>query len=109
MSHPFYTDNVDEVFLDQVRTTEVDVQVPTMIHDFLNIGSIVISFDRPSHDKMFVISNISNPRRLGFHIADALEVLMQSTPVWFNRQKTNDISKYSEDFVTTHPGIEVRI
>lgn len=58
---PLFKDEVCEVLLDQVRCTEVDVTMKGAIREFLNIGDVNITFDRPTHQEEFIFANIKNP------------------------------------------------
>lgn len=88
---PMYWDRVDDVFLDQVRTTEVDIEVPNLLFELLHIGNVTISFDRPSHDKSFVLRDIYHPHTVGNFLGLALEAHMESSPVWFKKDKKNQL------------------
>jgi len=94
---PFFADTIDNVFLDQVRTTEVDTIIPSFIHELLDIGSVTVAFDRPSHDEVYTLSNIKDPRETAKFLADALEDLMRPASVWFNHERGNEITKFTED------------
>ena len=94
---PFFSDTIDNVFLDQVRTTEVDTIIPSFMHELLDIGSVTVAFDRPSHDEVYTLSNIKNPRETAKFLADALENLMRPASVWFNHVGSNEITKFTED------------
>lgn len=94
---PFYSDIVNDVFLDQVRTTEVDANVNNFIEEILNLGDVTIAFDRPSHDELFVMRSIADPCETAMKLGDALEVVMHSSPVWFKREAYPDQVRFSED------------
>ena len=94
---PFFSDTIDNVFLDQVRTTEVDTVIPSFIHELLDIGSVTVAFDRPSHDEVYTLSNIKDPRETARFLADSLENLMRPAPVWFGPEKSTDVIKFTED------------
>lgn len=94
---PFFYDVINDIFLDQVRTTEVDVKIPNFIFELLNIGDVVISFDRPSHDAIFVLKSISDPYSVGMCLGDTLEEMMKSTSVWFKRGEMPEHIKFTED------------
>lgn len=100
---PFFWDKIDDVFLDQVRTTEVDIKINNIFQELFNIGDVIISFDRPSHDKLFILSNIHYPRQIGMLLGNELEANMQTSPVWFKQNKSNELI-HSEDIGTSHPG-----
>lgn len=59
----------NEVLLDQVRCTEVDVQTNGLLNELLDKGDVVITFDRPTHQEEFKITNIYQPT----HLATLLE------------------------------------
>jgi hypothetical protein len=80
---PFFTDTINDVFLDQVRTTEVDVRMNGIVNEVLNMGDVVIAFDRASHDKEFILKDIKDPRNTGNLIGDELKSIMYATPIWF--------------------------
>ena len=94
---PFFSDTIDDVFLDQVRTTEVDTVIPSFIHELLDIGSVTVAFDRPSHDEVYTLANIKDPRETASFLADSLEGLMRPAPVWFSPEKSTDVIKFTED------------
>ncbi len=81
---PIFSHVINNVFLDQVRTTEIDIKINGFIQELLDIGDVVIVFDRPSHEETFIFQNVKNPRETGIFIADALESIMHDTPIWFH-------------------------
>lgn len=80
---PFYFNDIHNVLLDQVRITEVDIDVKSVVHDLLNVGIIVISFDRPSLDNTINMKNILNARTIGPQLSDTLESIMTNKSIWF--------------------------
>src|SRR5258708_4129457 len=70
---PSSSNVINEVFLDQVRTTEVDTKINNFFGELINLGDVKISFDRPSHDEVFLIKNIYNPTTTGIYLGDLLE------------------------------------
>lgn len=96
-SVPFFGEYIDDLFLDQVRTTEVDAKIPSFFHELLNMGNVTVGFDRPSHDKVFALFNISKPRQTAMYLSDALEELMKPSQVWFQEGKPNEHVRISED------------
>lgn len=86
---PMFSQVINDVFLDQVRTTEIDIKIDNFVNEFLDVGDVVIEFDRPSHDERFTLKDIKSPRRTGILIADALESIMHQIPVWFHPRDIN--------------------
>lgn len=62
----------NEVLLDQVRCTEVDMQRGGFIHEILDFGTVRITFDRPTHQQEFVLSNIKSHRKIGVLLSNML-------------------------------------
>ena len=102
---PFYSDVVNDVFLDQVRTTEVDANIGNFMEEILNMGDVTIAFDRPSHDQLFVMRSITNPRETAMKLGDCLEVIMNSSPVWFKRETHPEHLKFTEDIYPNKLGV----
>lgn len=99
---PFFSDTMYDVLLDQVRVTEIDVRVGSILHEFIDMGDVVIIFDRPSHEEKFILHAIQNPRQIGIFLCDALELMMHEMPVWFMPRKTNDLFRITEDIFPDH-------
>lgn len=98
---PMFTDSINDVFLDQVRTTEVDAKKNGILNEILNVGDVAIAFDRPSHDKEFILENISNPRETGNLISSELKSMMHATPIWFQPRK--EFQNSDEKLFYNHP------
>lgn len=97
---PIFSQVINDVFLDQVRTTEIDIKINNFIHEFFDVGDVVISFDRPSHEETFTLKDIKNPRDTGIFIADAIESIMHETPVWFHPRDMSNVVMQTEDTIT---------
>ena len=76
---PLYSKVIYEVLLDQVRCTEVDVQAAGLSKELFNVGTVLITFDRPTNEKIFTLEFIGEPRRAAMHLGDV-----------FGMQKTTD-------------------
>lgn len=97
---PIFSHVINDVFLDQVRTTEIDINVSGVINEFVNVGDVVILFDRPSHEETMVLRNIEDPRGTGILISDALENIMHNTPIWFQPREPHNAVKFNEEVYT---------
>lgn len=93
---PMFTDRINEVLLDQVRTTEISVRMPGMLYELFDMGDVNIAFDRPSHEQEFVIDNISYPNWVGSILSKELQSIMHESPVWFQPRNNHHIN-YNED------------
>lgn len=81
---PLLSHNINEVLLDQVRCTEIDVQTKGIIHELFDMGDVIITFDRPTHQEAFSLINIHHPESLGMFLSDAfLTPKENSETMWF--------------------------
>jgi hypothetical protein len=62
---PLVTHYVNEILLDQVNCTEVDVRRDGLIQHILDIGSVDVTFDRPTHQDEFRFENVGGARGIG--------------------------------------------
>jgi hypothetical protein len=62
---PLFTNYVNEVLLERVKCTELDVDSGGIIKRLFDIGNVSITFDRPTHIEAFVFSNIHKPNEVG--------------------------------------------
>jgi hypothetical protein len=49
---------VNDIMLDRVFCTEVDSQTNGFIHDLVDLGDIIVTFDRPTHQEEFVLRDV---------------------------------------------------
>ena len=69
---PLAARNVSEVLLDQVKCTEIDTRVEGIMNEFLDIGDVIITFDRPTHEEEFVLTYVKNPQKIETHLQKML-------------------------------------
>lgn len=100
---PLFSDYINDVFLDQVRTTEINAKMGTFLHELLDMGDVRIAFDRPSHEQVLILRNIHNPREVATFLGNKLEEGMAHSPVWFKQKEAAQIVKVSEDI---YPAME---
>lgn len=101
---PFFSQDTNDVLLDQVRCTEIDVKISGYIHGLIDVGDIIITFDRPTHQQEFVLHDVKSPKKIGTLLGHMLNTPKQATnaPTWF-RTPTNDSQSqqyiFSEEFI----------
>ncbi|OGK19447.1 hypothetical protein A3G67_00605 [Candidatus Roizmanbacteria bacterium RIFCSPLOWO2_12_FULL_40_12] len=96
---PLFSHSINDVQLDQVRITEIDVRIKGFINELLDMGDVIIAFDRPSHEETFVIANIKDPSTTGILLANTVKLMMESAPIWF-QPRTHEMDgsyKFAED------------
>lgn len=108
-SVPFFSQKVSEVLLDQVRCTEVDIQISGMLNNLINKGNIVITFDRPTHQEEFVIADIKNPMFVGTALLDSfnkMRYLQEKKGLWTRTKEDPRNLQFSPDIIEDqHIGI----
>lgn len=61
---PLASHKINQVLLDQVRCTEIDTKIEGIVNDLLNIGHVIITFDRPTHQEELVLEYVKDPRKI---------------------------------------------
>lgn len=86
---PFLSETMNDILLDRVRCTEIDVQVRGILEELLDIGNITITFDRPTHQETLTLCHIRSPREISLLLAHNLGQvsLNDSQLVWYKTQK----------------------
>jgi hypothetical protein len=62
---PLSSYTVNDVFLEQVKCTEIDIRMSGFLREMLGIGDIAMTFDRPTHHEEFILSNMTHARQIG--------------------------------------------
>ena len=68
---PLSSREINEVLLDQVKCTEIDSKVEGVINEFLDIGDVIVTFDRPTHQEEFVFASVSDPKGIETDLENA--------------------------------------
>lgn len=77
---------VNDIMLDRVFCTEVDFKTSGWIQDLLDMGDIIITFDRPTHQEEFIIKDILSCNKIGTFLTQQLidgNTSEPITPIWF--------------------------
>lgn len=61
---PLASHKINQVLLDQVRCTEIDTRIEGLLNDLLNIGHVIITFDRPTHQEELILEYVKDPRKI---------------------------------------------
>ncbi len=93
MCNPLFSRVVSGLLLEQVRITEVDVEVNGLINDVFNMGHVIIDFDRMAHEERFVLANIEHPHEISRLLAHSFELIMQHGSLNDNQRKSQHLYK----------------
>ncbi len=69
---PLSSQQINEVLLDQVKCTEIDTKTEGFLNDILDIGHVIVTFDRPTHQEEFVFDYMESPRKIEAYLEGAL-------------------------------------
>lgn len=84
---PLFSHSINEVLLDYVRCTEIDVSTDGLVNHLINKGDVTITFDRPTHEEELIFSDIHDPRELGEKLAAAFDMYKTDSSkegLWFH-------------------------
>ncbi len=70
--NPLTSHQVNEVLLDQVKCTEIDTKTEGIIDELMDIGHVVITFDRPTHEEELTFAYMKHPHTIETYLQDAL-------------------------------------
>lgn len=84
---------VNDVMLDRVNCTEVDLQSNGIFNELIDMGDICITFDRPTRREEFVLKDIQGSHELSTYLTQQLLdgaaqsslMLQQQNTIWFKQ------------------------
>ena len=93
---PLFSHEVNSVLLDQIRCTEIDVEMHGIIPELIGIGNVELTFDRPTHKEEFVIRGIRSPRKIASLLSAQIHQGLSGTtqamakrPLWVRELEKN--------------------
>jgi membrane-associated HD superfamily phosphohydrolase len=92
---PLFSHVVNDIFLDKVNCTEIDLSSKGFLHELIDMGDVTITFDRPTHQEEFVLQNIKNCDEIGRFLTQKLmdgRKERLGDILWF-RSRSNLVSK----------------
>ncbi len=97
---PFLSHAINDVLLDQVRCTEIDIAKNGCIAELFDMGTITITFDRPTHQEEFALTSIQHPEKIGMLLSDNLYTTKQenTTTIWHKGARSKKFQLIEEIF-----------
>lgn len=86
---PLYSHVMNDVLLDQVNCTQVDFRRSGFLNEMLDMGDVVLTFDRPTHQEEFIFKDVSKSYKLGVFLTRKLldrgsqQQATKIQPIWF--------------------------
>ncbi len=84
---PLSSELTNSILLDQLRCTEIDAELRGFISEMFDIGNVTITFDRPTHQETFTLTNIRSPRKTANLLSSSLHTLPKSSQQIWTRSK----------------------
>jgi hypothetical protein len=69
---PLYSHVMNDVLLDQVNCTQIDFRRNGFLNELLDMGDVVLTFDRPTHQEEFVFKDVNKCYKLGVFLTRKL-------------------------------------
>lgn len=96
---PLFSGKVNKILLDQVRCTEVDVRKDGIFNELFDIGDIIVTFDRPTHEQEFLFAGIRDSDKIGYLLSNMLVQTAKSETktVWFRKADQPHTFRFTEE------------
>lgn len=96
-SSPF-RHTVNDVLLDQVRCTEIDIRMNGIINELFGMGDVLITFDRPTHQETLVLARLAHAKELGMKLGDVFaERHDTAIPIWHRQKGGGTLFRFTEE------------
>ena len=102
---PLFSNYINNIILNQVKSTEIDIEKTGIINQLLDIGNVIITFDRPTHQEEFRLMNIKDPKEIGFLMSDVLDIEkpdMMDAPIWYKSKNEEHRFRITEEIFPGH-------
>lgn len=86
---------VNDVMLDRVNCTEIDLRTHGFLNELIDMGDILITFDRPTSREEFILKDVQGSHALATYLTqqllDVKQPEMLSQPIWFKERQANKL------------------
>lgn len=92
---PLLAEAINSILLDQIRCTEIDVDMYGILPELIGIGNVELTFDRPTHKEQFIIRGIRSPRVIANLLSAQIHQIVPNSltqvqkPLWVKELKKN--------------------
>jgi hypothetical protein len=86
---PLASHSINDILLDKVNCTEIDLKVDGFFNELLEMGDVVITFDRPTHEEEFILKDIYKPDNIEKFLTRRLmdhQTKDSLSPMWFRER-----------------------
>lgn len=96
---PFSSNKLNDVLLDRVKITEIDTNTDGIINQLLNIGDVIITFDRPVHQQEITFSRIKHVDKIANILSKQLtdnHIPTSPGEAWYKHKRNPGVMVYTE-------------
>jgi hypothetical protein len=91
---PLTSYSVNDVMLDRVNCTEIDLRSNGFLNEMIDMGDIHITFDRPTHQEEFILKDIQGSHELTTYLTqqllDGRQPSMSPQTIWFKQHASSN-------------------
>ena len=69
---PLFSHVVNDIFLDKVNCTEIDLSSNGFFNELIGMGNVSITFDRPTSQEVFLLQDIKDCDKIGKFLTQKL-------------------------------------
>ena len=85
---------VNDVMLDRVSCTEIDLRTHGFLNELIDMGDVLITFDRPTHQEEFILKDVQRSHALANYLTQQLMDGKRHNgqpiqPIWFKQHATS--------------------
>lgn len=87
---PFGNYFINEILLDRVKCTEVDIMSHGIINQLLRVGDVIVTFDRPTHHReSFIFNKVANANSIREILTDYFTEGRKEPATWYFQDSRN--------------------
>ena len=98
---PLTSYTVNDIMLDQVNCTEIDLISKGFLNEIIDMGDISITFDRPTNQEEFIFKDIQGSHELTIYLTQQLMdggrqtgIIPQTQTIWFKQHTPEPNASY---------------
>ncbi len=90
---------INDILLDKVNCTEIDLKTTGFINEMIDMGDIAITFDRPTHQEEFILKDIKSSRDIGIFLTEKLinKTMIDPRMLWHRERHNRGPFRFNED------------
>jgi hypothetical protein len=98
---PLTSSVINDVLLDKVSCTEIDIRTNGFLNELIDMGDVIITFDRPTHQEEFTLRDVQESHGLATYLTrqliDGATTTSQGVipqTIWFKQHSSTSNASY---------------